>query len=574
MQTRITNLIRRILFEERLLVSAIVVGLLFTTYSFVGCRILPGGINQVFAQRSLQLFMLPTILLVCLFLICYVLRAVQTPLIKNFDRLDRTDWLILLLPLTPITRYAILNFDSLTSLALAVFFLMAVVLSVCVVVLVPLAFSVIASKRIVALASGAYLFLLFDMASLAGKYSWHLEGGLKIQMFILIGTMVVMMALFFLSKKMLGVMLISYFVLSAVGPVLGGEKSILMFADQQSDTQKSTMALFDSAGIEHKRDVIFLVYESYVNQETMKHYGYDNSDQIRYLKGLGFTVYEHNYTLAANSLGSMSRALNISTEIENMRSHTSGNSLVPNILRRNSYVTAGVFSSSYFFRGSNPVWDHYFPSGERVFNIFEAVMEGEFRFDFRFDSFEYDDYLKEKRRIIRDQSIAPLFIYTHNKYPGHTQNSGRCMPHERQQYFDNIEIANNEMRADLEAVFLARRDAIVIIAGDHGPYQTKNCRGLSAFNQEEITRYDIQDRYGSFLAIKWPETVYNSYEIRTLQDVFPAVLSTLFNEPRMWEQGRTGSSTVGNAAGQGIYVENGIVHGGANDGDRLFEGLD
>lgn len=128
------------------------------------------------------------------------------------------------------------------------------------------------------------------------------------------------------------------------------------------------------------------------------------------------------------------------------------------------------------------------------------------------------------------------------------------------------------MKKDVETLLRSNSDAIVIIIGDHGPYLTKNCSVIKNYSPSEINRYDIQDRYGSFLAIKWPNEFKSNYNISNLQEVFPSILAYLYDKEEIWKKGKTSSRTVGNAAGKGIYVEEGIIYGGKDNGQKLFLG--
>jgi hypothetical protein len=58
--------------------------------------------------------------------------------------------------------------------------------------------------------------------------------------------------------------------------------------------------------------IYLLVYDSYVVNETMSAYGFDNRVQEKYLEDLGFKIYPHTYSLGALSIASMSRVLNCS----------------------------------------------------------------------------------------------------------------------------------------------------------------------------------------------------------------------------------------------------------------------
>ena len=129
------------------------------------------------------------------------------------------------------------------------------------------------------------------------------------------------------------------------------------------------------------------------------------------------------------------------------------------------------------------------------------------------------------------------------------------------------------MRHDLEAILENDPQAFVILAGDHGPRLTKNCSATGdAYDISEISRLDVQDRYGSFLAIRWPSEDYEECdEITVLQDLFPAAFAYLFADPRLL-QSRKNPVTGTRTHICGAEVNNGVIVGGIDDGEPLFTG--
>ncbi len=63
----------------------------------------------------------------------------------------------------------------------------------------------------------------------------------------------------------------------------------------------------------------------------------------------------------------------------------------------------------------------------------------------------------------------------HTHLPYHSQNSGVCRPDEIELFGERLAQANIEMKQDLALVLENDPEAIVIVAGDHGPHLTKNC---------------------------------------------------------------------------------------------------
>jgi hypothetical protein len=128
------------------------------------------------------------------------------------------------------------------------------------------------------------------------------------------------------------------------------------------------------------------------------------------------------------------------------------------------------------------------------------------------------------------------------------------------------------MRQDVETIIANDPEAIIIIAGDHGPYLTKNCSVTSGhYDISEISRLDIQDRYGTFLAIRWSTEDFKTYDdIAVLQDVFPAVFAYLYQDTAILQSKVDSTIPAPVNAISGATVKNGIVYGGINDGEPLF----
>jgi hypothetical protein len=127
------------------------------------------------------------------------------------------------------------------------------------------------------------------------------------------------------------------------------------------------------------------------------------------------------------------------------------------------------------------------------------------------------------------------------------------------------------MRQDLALILEHDPEAIVIISGDHGPYLTKNCYITgNEYDISEITRLDIQDRYGTFLAIKWPSADFEAYdEITVLQDLFPVIFAYMYEDQGLLRS-KVEPITSDEIRISSAKVSNGIIVGGVDDGEPLF----
>jgi hypothetical protein len=328
-------------------------------------------------------------------------------------------------------------------------------------------------------------------------------------------------------------------------------------------------------------NIYLLIYDGYVVNETMLEYGIDNSAQEEYLEAIGFKLYPHTYSVGAASIDTMSMVLNAATEYYgNKKRGASGDGIVQNLLKSFGYETHGIFQSAYFFRGIGSSYDFSFPrvkaipSGHKL--LVKAIFMGEFRFDVEFDSPSREQFVEHKVSTFENLPNKPRFVDTHGYLPGHSQNSGACLPNETDLFRERLIRANYQMKQDVETIIQNDPGAIIIVAGDHGPYLTKNCIGTawshtgSHYDISEISRLDIQDRFGTFLAIKWPTEDFSKYDdITVIQDIFPVVFAYLFEDEELLEA-KVEPNTLMASTISGVQVKNGIIYGGINDGEPLF----
>jgi len=125
------------------------------------------------------------------------------------------------------------------------------------------------------------------------------------------------------------------------------------------------------------------------------------------------------------------------------------------------------------------------------------------------------------------------------------------------------------MRQDIEIILKNDPDSIIVIAGDHGPYLTKNCTDTKDFYQSsDIDRKDLQDRFGTFLAIRWPSEDFDLFDdISVIQDLFPVIFAYLYEDDTFLHL-TVNPETLYSVSG--VTVSNGIIQGGINDGEPLF----
>jgi hypothetical protein len=274
----------------------------------------------------------------------------------------------------------------------------------------------------------------------------------------------------------------------------------------------------------------------------------------------------------------MSRTLDASAALYSRpQTGISGDGIVQNLLKGVGYETYGLFPHAFFFQGIGSSYDFSLPdvpSGSAPSShdaLMKGIFMGEFRWDEGLDAKTHDRFLERKLAILESVPNNPRFVYTHDLLPGHAQLSGKCRPDETALFKGKLGLANDEMKQDIETITQKDPGAIVVVAGDHGPYLTKNCVPTLAgyYDISEISRLDIQDRFGAFLAIRWPTEDFSEYDdITVLQDIFPAMFAYLFKDDGFLAA--KVASTTHSVETCGVSVTDGAISGGINDGEPLF----
>jgi len=559
------------------IIQLLIAGLFFFVYAFIFSRIVQKGINHHFMARIFTVFWPLLIGIISLLMVIFFLNKNSLMLEKSNRTIFFSDLFLMFLPLNPIVQYLILNKDILSFLDFVVllFCYLTIITFFCFVF--PLILSFFGYQKILMLLGISFCFMLFNMPALAARFNWHLKGYLIIQLAVFLIVFFVIVFFHYFNKNILIIMIVVFFISSIASSIyrLSVEKDD---GSNEDGINFLIYSLTENNQIFRTTDIFLMTYDSYIGNETMMQYGIDNNEQESFLSQNGFHIYKGVYSVGADTLSSMDKVLEVSLTVKPSGNGVSGNGAVQNILRKNRYKTYGIFNNGYMFSGLKPRYDESYPKinikGFPSFTsslVFSQVLEGEFRFDAGFDRVVFSDFIARKRRILKDKGNSPKFLYMHSG-PGHSQNSGKCLENEIELYKKRLLDTNKEMKEDIAAIIQNNSDAIVIVNGDHGPYLTKNCFYLREYEKNEISRLDIQDRYGAFLAIRWPRDANIVHEeIKILQDIFPVVFSYLFDDSRMLDTRMPKITQESITMPNGIRVKNGIIEGGINNGEPLFE---
>lgn len=493
-------------------------------------------------------------------------------------KIDTSSLLLLLLPLTPVVQYIISNRNSLTLMDSFFVLTFFILFSVFLVFVIPKLFEKRCSSRILKVFGLAFTFTVINMATLSKSFAWFETGDFRIQFIYFLFVLMVVWVLDRKVDKKVQYLLVGLFFVTNSGFAF-----LTQGDDEPRSTQKYDVGNLRSLVVQKEPvttpNIYLLVYDAYVASETMEVYGIDNHPQEDYLTSHGFTIYPHTYSIGAATLQTMDGVLNISPDSTTYseRSGVSGNGEVQNALKSLGYTTYGIFPSDYMFRGVGASYDFFFPlqSMPQYFYLIMSIMTGEFRFDLDFESQTHDQYLTAKNEALNLNSgqESPVFVYSHSNVPNHSQNSGACLPDEVELFKERLDEANLEMQQDINTIFDNDPQAIIVVAGDHGPYLTQNCTSMGgSYDISEISRLDIQDRFGTFLAVRWPdEKDFIVDRITVIQDLFPAIFSYMFEDESFLEIKISPVITTYSGIISGASVDHGIIRGGVHDGEPLFE---
>lgn len=502
--------------------------------------------------------------------------AGQTPVAPvNLRRVS----ILLLIPLTPITQYLIANQARLPLAASLQVLLGAVILSGLLAFTIPRAVQKFSAPAPLMASGLAFTYLLFSMAGLSAEMAWFEQGNFLIQLALLAAAgMIFSIMLQPAARSFVLPFAVGFFLLNAGlhgWQYLQSERPAAAVAPARAPLFELTA---DQAP-RHTPSIYLLVYDGYVAEETLAGYGLSNQDQESLLSALGFELFPQTYSIGAYTLATMTTVLDASQDYQSgSREAVSGNSQVHQALQAHGYTTYGLFSRDYFFIGTASRYDVAFPATRArtpAETLARSVLLGEFRFDLDFDSLAYSDFMEARQEAWSTAEDQPRFVYMHSPFPGHTQNSGVCQEDETEQFASRLDIANQEMRADIQAILTADPGAIIVIAGDHGPYLTKNCYETGGvYSRSEITRLDVQDRFGTFLAIRAPLADCElTGTIVVLQDLFPALFACLYQDPGLLAARVDPTIRYSPSIISRVIVRHGILDGGVHDGERLFESL-
>lgn len=540
-------------------------------YVYFSNRFLPNGVTVDFFSSLNSYILYPIVgLLGILGISFFTNKPGQFFTPGKFIRLQWTDLILLLFPITPIEQYIVLNLNRLDLWGTIFILFFFILISGFFVLILPALLAPLGNVKILRAIGISFISTVTFMPLLSHTYGWWERGALNTQLTFIAGTFLVILILSCAKNKwVLLIPVIGFFSTNLI--TQESSRIMKIFEADRSPLQSQLPTELAGKTPKTTPNVYVLIYDAYAQDETMQSYGIDNSHHLNFLQEKGFQLYPDVYSLYADTLHSMGSVFSVSGYFTGRENYcVSGYGEVFYQFKELGYKTYGIFPTDFMVRDIEPNYDYYFPRSSTSNSIYliASVLVGEFRFDIGSNAEQHRQFVDQKQEVLKIAAEGKSLVYIHTDRPSHSQNSGACLPDEIDLYSQRLSEANGEMTVDVESVIRNDPSAIIIVAGDHGPYLTKNCTYLTGYYKpEEVTRLDIQDRHGTFLAIRWPERADENIEI--LQDIFPAVFSYMYADGTIRDLDLERVIPQENAI-SGVSVKDGIIEGGLQNGQSLF----
>ena len=269
---------------ERIFINLLIMFAMLLSYLLFASRFLPEGINSVFVS-SIWMWVLVLLTVVFLMLLIFVSALKEKPFkkLKSLERFQAQDAILLMLPITPVVQYLILNQNTLKVTDFIIILIFFIGLAFIVSLVVPWLLSIAGSRTVLMSVGLSLTYVLLNMSALASNFNWHLAGDLPIQSSIFIVITAFLLFLYKLDRKKTYWVVACFFLFNTAMTIVKimNDQPEIAGANATIPTIYSSV---DGKRIKSTPDIFLLVYESYSNQETMLHYGFDNSAQIQFLK--------------------------------------------------------------------------------------------------------------------------------------------------------------------------------------------------------------------------------------------------------------------------------------------------
>ncbi len=284
----------------------------------------------------------------------------------------------------------------------------------------------------------------------------------------------------------------------------------------------------------HRRPNIYLIVaDSYSNLAFLESIGADTGGFEAFLKSNGFRTYEDSFSNYHSTLSAMAAMLNmqhhyyVGSEAQGEitaggRFTISGNNNFVRNLANNGYRIHYLHQSAYMtLHGCSVDVETCFPNpgyaGAR--SVVNYALPGFLRVQDTWGTLplsKLDAAITGKLDLLNSRQAN--FFYIHIYPPGHVDNrrKGICDETEEiQSYKQRVASANDHLEGMIRKVLVGDPDAVIVLAGDHGPFISNSCD----FEENIDSVAEYRDRLGALLAIRWPGEYDGGYDDRIKSNI-------------------------------------------------------
>ncbi|MBV7270438.1 LTA synthase family protein [Winogradskyella luteola] len=280
-----------------------------------------------------------------------------------------------------------------------------------------------------------------------------------------------------------------------------------------------------------KPNVYMIQPDGYTNFSELDrgYYDYDNSEFEAFLTDNNFTHYPYfrsNYstTLSSNSSFFMMKHHYYNKRISNFELYNARNMIVSKnpvleIFKNNGYSTHFITQTGYMmFNRPEMGYDYC----NITYGDFPYISPG---------IAKPIDISRDLKSTVSNATEQPKFVFVQILKPWHIKskkkNSSNDKAVERREWLNNLKEANTVLRSAIELIKEYDKDALIIIAADHGGYV-----GFNYASEADTVTKDrdlIYSIYSSQLSIHWPNNEKPSFndKFKTSVNVFRLLFTYL-----------------------------------------------
>ena len=333
-----------------------------------------------------------------------------------------------------------------------------------------------------------------------------------------------------------------------------------MSAAITTEVSEESLPLIDEhIDFQRKPNVYFFLFDAHTNKEGLESMGLSTTQIFDYLDKEQFTVYHNYYSNYQRTPTTMSSYFNMSLgidnkifysiELEEMQKIIAGNGIVFKVFKKNHYETNIIigetpspsddiniyllggfcFADSCLGGENSRLSASYLRTFDRIVlnNMFELSRNPQ-------RGTNHGQNMKNLREVTN--SNRRKFVYLHFSLPGHVDthlmDKGICSEvEEAKKYEHRLNATHSLMARSVSMIKEFDPNALIVFASDSGPYIDNRCANFVPL----LTREEVVERQGVFLAIKWGKDYDGRYDknIKSSANLFRYIFSYLAGNEKL-----------------------------------------